>query len=301
MTHQCRTGRNRFTGRRWRGAGSGGQTWGVTASSRRRSAAGGALRLVLAVPLAFAAWVLLREGNAVAHTIDWWCDGDGCSTDDPQVFLIVGGIAADLAFFLVLMPLLRFIAFGAALALAPLAAMQGWRDAVAGGLPEAEVATEFKVWGTVAGVGLLLAFAGLVYELRATATLETLIGRERVPAELVEFKEGAKPGIGAAVLAFKDKTGHRHRRQVPAVPQSWTRGQVFAVYPPHDPSRARAALPWYRPVTAANARAALSNRGTPNAADQAALDELERLAALRREGALTEAEFQQVKRRLLGS
>ncbi|WP_030162228.1 SHOCT domain-containing protein [Glycomyces sp. NRRL B-16210] len=260
-------------------------------------------RIALALPLAYAAWSLLREGNAVAHTIAWACGADGCSTDDPKVFLFFGGAAATVAFFLVLISVLRLVAFGAALALAPLAAIQGWQDAIDSGLPASEVATEFKVWGAVAGAGLLLAFAGLVYELRATATLESLIGRERVPAHLVDYQEGAKPGIGSGTLVFRDKSGHRHRRRFPAVPQSWTRRALLAVYPPHDPTRARIALTWYRPFNAAAARAALAERtfedsGAPEAS---VIGELERLAALRREGLLSEEEFQRAKRRHLGT
>jgi len=254
---------------------------------------------LFALPIGLLAWYLLREGNAIAHTIEWWCDSEGCSTSDPRILLIGLGAFADLWVFLALMSVLRLVAFGAALALAPLAAMSGWNKAIAGGMPAGEVATEFKVWGTVAGVGIALALLGVLVELRSTATLQLLIGRERSPAALQDYREGAKPGFGSAALVFRDQSGHPHRKQLPEVPGAWKGTRLFAVYPPHDPSRARLALPWYRPWKqhqGEETSAPEADRG----AKPSLTGELERLAALRREGLLTEAEFDQAKRRLLG-
>lgn len=250
--------------------------------------------LPFAVLCGLAAWYLLERGNAEAHLIPWSCWGGECSTGDPRVFLIVGGVAANIACFAFAIPALRLIAFGAAMALGPLAAISGWREAVASGLPAAEVTAETRVWGVVAGVGVVIALLGLVYELRTTAAFATLFGRERVPAALEDYRE-PKPdsGFGTAALVFRDRSGHPHRVEV-RTPQSWTRRTLAAVYPSGEPARARVALPWLRSMVEAKP----AETGTPRP-EPSLVGELERLAALRRDGHLTDEEFRLAKRRLL--
>ncbi|MCD0443203.1 SHOCT domain-containing protein [Glycomyces sp. A-F 0318] len=265
-----------------------------------RTPKSGLVLLLFALPCGLAAWYLLQRGNAEAHLIPWSCWGGECSTDDPRVFLIIGGVAANIACFAFALAALRAIAFGAAMALGPLASISGWREAVAGGLPAAEVSTEIKVWGAVAGVGAVIALLGLVYELRVSAAFAALLGRERVPAALEDYKDaGSGSGVGTAALAFRDRRGHPHRVEV-RVPRSWTRAPLAAVYPAGDPARARAALPWLRRlITAETVASTVSAETGAPASEPSLVGELERLAALRREGHLTEEEFQLAKRRLL--
>jgi hypothetical protein len=267
----------------------------VTPTPAPPTSKAGLALLLLAVPCGLGAWYLLKQGNAHAHRIAWECYGGECSTNDPRILLFIAGIAANIAFFVFAMSTLRLIAFGAALALGPLAAIQGWREAVAGGLPAAEVSTETWIWGTVAGIGVALALLGLVLELRMTAAFATLLGLERVPAVVEDYQDPkVGSGFGTGTLVFRDRSGHPHRVRIRAL-ESWTRIPLAAVYRAREPARARVALPWLRkPVGPAPAPA---EPETP----ASLVDELERLAALRSEGHLTDEEFQSVKRRLLGS
>ncbi|SDE17790.1 SHOCT domain-containing protein [Glycomyces harbinensis] len=270
----------------------------MTAPSPPQTSKAGLGMLLLALPCGLAAWYLLKQGNAEAHLIAWECWGGECSTDDPRVFLFIGGIAANIACSVLAMPVLRMIAFGGAVALGPLAAIRGWREAVAGGLPAAEVAAEIRIWSVVAGVGIVIALLGLVHELRVTAAFSALLGRERVEAALEDYRD-AEPGggLGSGTLVFRDRTGHRHRVEIRAR-RSWMRTPLTAVYPPRDPARARVALPWLRKMLSAESAETTAETRTPAAASSLVV-ELERLTALRREGHLTEEEFRLAKRRLL--
>lgn len=244
-----------------------------------------------------AAWYLIARGNAIAHTIEWTCFAGECSTNDGRMALFVFGFLALAGFLATATALLRLIGFGAAVALGPLAAIWGWREAVAGGLPAADVATETKVWGTVAAVGLLLALLGLWIELKLTGTIALLAGRRRSPAVLTDFEPNRADGLtGSAVLEFRDQSGHPHRVTVPQTMQSWVGSQVLAVYRPDDPRSARVGLPWFR-TAAKTPKKPDDKPGT--AAEPSLSEELERLAALRRDGMLTEEEFEAAKRRLL--
>ncbi|MFG3343217.1 SHOCT domain-containing protein [Glycomyces sp. NPDC048151] len=258
-----------------------------------------AVLLVFTLLFGGAAWYLISGGNAIAHTVEWTCVANECSTNDGRMALFVFGFIALAGFLGTATALLRLIGFGAAVALGPLAAIWGWREAVADGLPAAEVATETKVWGAVAAVGLVLALLGLWIELKLTGTIALLAGRRRSPAVLTGFEPNRADGLaGSAVLEFRDESGHPHRVNVPQTMRAWVGAPVLAVYPPDDPRSARVGLPWFRTAN----KASKPKDDKAEAAEQPSLsEELERLAALRRDGMLTEEEFEAAKRRLLDS
>ncbi len=130
----------------------------------------------------------------------------------------------------------------------------------------------------------LLPLLGLVIEWRLPGPTWLLLGWARVPGELGDFRDGE------ATLAFTDGTGQRHAVRVRAPEQ--LRGQpVRAYYLVRDPSRARPA-PGKQPVLTTTKK---SDEDTPVLSA-----ELTRLAALHAEGVLTDAEFEQAKRRVLG-
>lgn len=240
------------------------------------------IRLVLGALAAAAAWFVLRHWAHVSHDIAWTCYGNGeCGTNDARAMLVVGGIALAVLALVLLATVLRLAGAGLVLAVAPLAVVTGWEAAFADGRVDA-LSDQAGFWRVVAIVGAVLAVFGLLFELRVPGPSWRLFGWERVPGELDDFHDGT------ATLTFTDRDGHRHAVRVRAIEQLL--GQpVRAYYLVRDPSRARVG-PGKQPVL---------NTDSGKDEDESLSTELTRLAALHAEGHLTDAEFEQAKRRVL--
>ncbi|MQM27770.1 SHOCT domain-containing protein [Glycomyces albidus] len=269
--------------------------------------------LVLVAALAAATWWLLETGVRVGHTVEWECWGGECSTDDARSLLPIAGIICNAALAVAMVKAARLLGWGLAAMVGPLAALSGWDAAVAAGLPPAEVATERGVVGAALVVAAVIALLGLLIELKTTGFGARLLGAQRVPAVLSDFRpadapigridaeNAAKHGFGTAALTFTHN-GSRHSVRV-RTHRKWVgHAPVFAVFRETRPERARVALPWFRTaadtegneVTQESAPPTESHRGSASL-----VSELERLATLHSAGHLTQDEFEAAKRRLL--
>ncbi|MEU6586840.1 SHOCT domain-containing protein [Nocardia sp. NPDC046763] len=258
-----------------------------TAGSGRRPV--GVALLILSILLGTVTWLLLRRSMYVAHDIPWTCDSEGCGTNDFRVLYLIGGIAADVALVGSSWLILRMAGFGSALALCGFAFVSGWHAAIAeGAIPLERDATAITIWTVIGWVGVGVAALGLLYDLAMTGTVVRLLGHPSVPARLTRFE--TVDNHGTALMTFTDSDGFDHTRRVRAG-MSWLYLPVRAVYRRSDPTRNQLAVPWYRPVRTTT---------TISEGSQAErLDQLERLAAIYREGLLTDLEFQRAKDTLL--
>jgi hypothetical protein len=245
------------------------------------------IRLVIGVLAAAGAWFVLRHWAYVSDDIEWNCYGNGeCGTNDARAMLVVAGVALAVVALVLLATVLRVAGIGLVLAVAPLAMVAGWEAAFADHQVEV-LSDQVGFWRTFAIVGGLVAVLGLVIEWRLPGPTWRLLGWERVPAELDDFRDGT------ATLAFTDHDGRKHAVRVRAPEQ--LRGQpVRAYYLVRDPSRARPA-PGKQPVLTTNSRTSTDSTDSGDSLST----ELTRLAALHAEGHLTDAEFEQAKRRVL--
>ncbi|GAA1677426.1 hypothetical protein GCM10009830_25490 [Glycomyces endophyticus] len=276
--------------------------------AKRRNPAAALLRLLLIAALAAAAWWLIATGVRVGHTVVWECWGGECSTNDWRALLPVAGIICNVVLLIMLAALARAFGFGLAALVGLLAALSGWSAAVTeDGLDPAAVATESRIVGALAGVAAVIALLGLLAELKTTGYGARLLGAKRVPAELADYRSADAPiggfsaetaaasGFGTAELRFTDN-GRRHAVRI-RVNRKWVGNPVYAVFRETRPERARIALPWIRSFTAPD-DADTPSPPTPAPADSF-VAELERLAALRAAGHLTQEELEAAKRRLL--
>lgn len=241
------------------------------------------IRLVIGALAAVAAWFVLRHWASVSHDIEWNCYGNGeCGTNDGRAMLVVAGIALSVLALVLLATVLRVAGIGAMLVVAPMAMVSGWEAAFAERQVEV-LSDQVGFWRVFAVVGGVITVLGLLIEWRLPGPLWRLVGWERVPATLDDYRDGT------AAMAFTDRDGREHSVRV-RVPEQLRGHPVRAYYLVRDPSRARAA-PGRQPV--------LTTTGSkPD--DETLSTELTRLAALHAEGHLTDAEFEQAKRRVLG-
>ncbi|GAB1509280.1 SHOCT domain-containing protein [Actinophytocola sp. KF-1] len=242
------------------------------------------IRLLVGVLAAVAAWFVLRHWAYVSHDIEWNCYGNGeCGTNDGRAMLVVAGIALAVVALVLLASVLRVFGIGLVLAAAPLAVVSGWTAAYADRRVEV-LSDQAGFWQTVAIVGGVVAVLGLLIEWRLPGPSWRLVGWERVAAEADDFRDGT------AMLSFTDLEGRPHAVRVRAPEQ--LRGQpVRAYYLVRDPARVRVG-PGKQPV--------LTTNRAEDGDDDSLSTELTRLAALHAEGHLTDAEFEQAKRRVLG-
>ncbi len=245
------------------------------------------IRLVIGALAAVAAWFVLRHWAYVSHDIEWNCYGNGeCGTDDGRAMLVVAGVALAALALVLLTTVLRVAGIGLVLVVAPLAMVSGWEAAFAERQVEV-LSDQVGFWRTFAVVGGVVAVLGLLIEWRLPGPSWRLLGWERVPAELDDFRDGT------ATLAFTDREGRAHTVRVRAPEQ--LRGQpVRAYYLVRDPSRARVGPGKQPPVLTTN------SKGSGDDTDDSLSTELTRLAGLHAEGHLTDEEFEQAKRRVIG-
>lgn len=279
-----------------------------TPQPARRSPGPAILGFLLIAAFAVAAWRLIEWGVSVGHLVQWECWGGECSTNDPRSLLPIAGIICNVVLMVLLLKPARAFGFGLAALVGTLAALSGWNEAVTeGGVDPASVLTERRVVTAAAALAALITLLGLLSELKTTGYGARLLGARRVPAVLVDYgpaegdygrigaKDAAALGFGTAYLTFTDN-GRRHRVKVRAREQ-WVGHPLFAVFRETRPERARIALPWIRSFPALERPE--PDTAPATAAPDSFVAELERLAALRAAGHLTEEEFEAAKRRLL--
>jgi hypothetical protein len=239
------------------------------------------IRFAIGVLAAVGAWFVLRQWAYVSHDIEWECWAGECSTNDARSMLVVGGAALAVLALAMLATVLRVLGVGLVLAAGALAMVTGWEAAFADGEVEA-LSGQVGFWRGFAVVCGFIALFGLVIEWRLPGPTWRLLGWARVPAELGDYRDGT------ATLAFTDGEGRRHAVRV-RVPEQLRDQPVRAYYQVRDPSRARAA-PGKQQV----------RKPPKRDGDTSLSTELTRLAALHAEGHLTDAEFEQAKRHVLG-
>lgn len=242
------------------------------------------IRLLVGALAAVAAWFVLRHWAAISHDIEWNCYDNGeCGTNDGRAALVVAGIVLSVVALILLATVLRVLGVGLMLTVAPLAVVSGWKAAFADRQVEV-LSDQVGFWQAFAVAGGVVAVFGLLIEWRLPGPTWRLLGWARVPAELDDFRDGT------ATLAFTDLEGRQHAVRVRA-PEQLRGSPVRAYYLVRDPSRARVGPGKQPPVLTTNRE----EEDTP-----ALSAELTRLAALHAEGVLTDVEFEQAKRRVLG-
>jgi hypothetical protein len=252
--------------------------------------------LVLAPLVATGTWLLIWAAIRVGHDV-LPCDGN-CPPGARFAETPSTGIVVNVFLGIMIVPVLRLVGLGIALGLGPLAAVVGWYDAVANGRVSAEaVSGSIGFWRVVAIVGAVFVVLGVFGEFRLPGPLWRLFGWVPARAELDGYT-GPPKRSGIAVVAFTDRDGVARRSVVPAR-HEWMELRVKAWYRPRDPSRVRIAP---SPVGTPKHRDAPSEQAAPSermvAPGLAA--ELDRLATMRRNGQLNDAQYEFAKRRLLG-
>jgi hypothetical protein len=287
--------------------------------AQRRNPAARFFAVLLTLGLAAATWWLIETGVRVGHLVEWECWGGECSTNDWRALLPVAGIICNVILAVLLGALARLFGVGLAAMLGTYAAISGWNTAVAeDGLAAATVATELRVVGAAFGVAAVLALLGLLIELKTTGYGARLLGAQRVRATLTGFgiadapignytpEKALEHGFGQAAMHFTHN-GSRHAVKV-RVRRQWLDEPVYAVFREMRPENARVVRPWFRSSTAVEKTAPATATGAASTASTAPtsggsgsiVSELERLAALRSAGHLTQEEFDRAKSRLLG-
>ncbi len=253
------------------------------------------LVLVLAPLVAAGTWLLIWAAIRLGHDVlpcYHNCPPGAKYAETPST-----GIVLNVVLGIMIVPVLRLLGLGIALGIGPLAAVAGWHDAVADGRVSAEaVSGSIGFWRVVAIVGAAFVALGVFGEFRLPGPLWRLFGWVPAPGELCDYT-GPPKRSGTAVVAFTDRDGV-HRRSVVPVRHEWMEMRVKAWYRVRDRSRVRI-VP--SPVGTPKHRDSTTAQDAPTERMVAPwlAAELERLAALRRTGQLTEAQYELAKRRIL--
>ncbi|MFH8980081.1 hypothetical protein [Streptomyces varsoviensis] len=221
---------------------------------------GQALRAAACALMGWQVWLVWWIASYDASTVEWTCDpAGGCSSDQFASMAPFVGIGTTLLFGFLTARFLQRAAAGAAVALAALAAIAGWYDAVDAGRVAYSTVTDYFIvmpigrfpvsgWLTflwaVAGAGCLAAWWGAAVSLRRTALLRRLSRRyATADAELHGWRTvGGKHG--EVTVVFHDARGDRH--EVPTIVERVALERtVRAVYDearPDDPACTRVAV-----------------------------------------------------------
>lgn len=274
------------------------------------------VRFVLATGCGWLSWVTIYVGTHEASLVDWYCDSQGCSTNDLRAPALVLGAIAGIGFMVTASVFLGRGAFGAAATMMGMAAATGWSDAIADfGVAAGSLQGWIVAAHVVASVGAVLFGLGAVSSIRRSGLVYRFTGRKATVGR-AHSREAGSNGVSAGVVSFIDETGHRHDVAVRIGSESLRR-PVTVFY---DPSRAsdsnliRVGLP--RLPASSSARDADMARlrellPLPEDAVKPAASgwtaggdsltgQLERLAGLHETGALSDSEFEAAKRKLLG-
>lgn len=190
------------------------------------------LRLLVAAALGWAGWSLLYLWGRDRATVEWWCDSEGCGTDDlVSVAPLLGAVACVL-----LVPVLvRFLdraTSGVVVAFAGLAVRAGLERSVDLGLT---TRTEIETWSTVSlvlmTVGGLLTVLGGARSVHESGLLLRLAGRQSAPARVRVHHHGAQKTVS---LRFRASDGRVLDVPIQKNPRVGSR-RVVALYDPVQP------------------------------------------------------------------
>ncbi|WP_353945873.1 hypothetical protein ABII15_32625 [Streptomyces sp. HUAS MG91] len=195
-----------------------------------------------------------------ASTVEWFCDNEGCASDQFASMAPLLGVGAGVLFGLLSARFLRRATAGVTVTVAALGAARGWYDAIDAGRVDRATATDYMIvfpfgtyavsaWLTffwcVAGAGLVAALWGGWVSARRAAVLRRVSRKYATADALLEGWRATGRGRGEVTAVFHDADGTRH--EVPAVVDRAALGRpVLAVYDtsrPGDPGRVRVAVP----------------------------------------------------------
>lgn len=221
------------------------------------------LRLLVSLALGWTVWALLFLWGRDRTTVQWWCDGEGCGSND---LASAAPLLAGLAGVLLLGFLVRFLGgatLGVVVAGGGLAAWSGLQQSVElGSTTSDEIATWSTVTLTVVAVGVVLAVLGGARTVRRTGLLLRLAGRASAPGRILVRTAGSQKVVS---IVFRSADGRLHDVQLQKEPRVRDR-RVVALYDPVQPD-------WPGRVRVGLLRPA---RGAARVAYQRALDELPR-------------------------
>lgn len=190
------------------------------------------VRLLAAAAVGWAGWTMLFLWGRDRTTVEWWCDSEGCGSDDLAAAAPVLGILACL----VLVPLLvRFLdraTVGAVVALGGLATWSGLQRSVELGTT---TSAEIDRWATVAVVlvvvGGVLAVVGGASSVHQSGLLLRLAGRASAPARVRVRQTGSQKVVS---LVFRASDGRVLDVPIQKNPRVGSR-RVVALYDPVQP------------------------------------------------------------------
>lgn len=190
------------------------------------------LRLALAAALGWAGWSLLYLWGRDRTTVGWWCDTEGCGSDD---LAAAAPLLGALALVLLVPTLVRFLdraTFGVVVALAGLATWSGLQRSVGLGLTTGD---EIEGWSTVARalvvVGGALALVGGARSVHQSGLLLRLAGRVSAPARIRTRQVGSQKTTS---LVFRSSDGRVLDVPITTTPRVGNR-RVVALYDPVQP------------------------------------------------------------------
>ncbi|MDJ1134972.1 hypothetical protein [Streptomyces iconiensis] len=221
---------------------------------------GQALRALACGLMAWQVWLVFRVSAYDAVMIDWSCDSQGCGSDDFASAAPLLGGASVLALGFLAARFLHRATPGCVVALAALANVSGWREALDEGRAAEGTRVDWPLllpfgrlsvaqWLTslwvITAVAVLCAVWGAAFSVRRTAAvLRYFRGRATAEAELSGWQRTGR-GRGAVTVRFEDGRGVAY--EVPTVVEMAALGRpVLAVYDearPEDPATTRVAIP----------------------------------------------------------
>lgn len=190
------------------------------------------VRLVAAAAVGWAGWSLLFVWGRDRTTVEWWCDSQGCGSDD----LVAGAPVLGALACLLLVPLLvRFLdraTLGTVVAFAGFALWSGLQRSVDLGTT---TSAEIDHWATVAlvlvVVGGALAVVGGASSVHQSGLLLRLAGRASAPARIRVRQTGSQKTVS---LVFRASDGRVLDVPIQKNPRVGSR-RVVALYDPVRP------------------------------------------------------------------
>ena len=190
------------------------------------------VRLAAAAAVGWAVWTLLFLWGRDRTTVDWWCDSEGCGSDDLAAAAPVLGALACLLLIPLLVRFLDRATLGVVVAFAGFATWSGLQRSVDLGTT---TSAEIDHWATVAlvlvVVGGALAVVGGASSVHRSGLLLRLAGRASAPARIRVRQTGSQKIVS---LVFRASDGRVLDVPIQKNPRVGSR-RVVALYDPVQP------------------------------------------------------------------
>lgn len=190
------------------------------------------VRLVAAAAVGWTGWSLLFLWGRDRTTVEWWCDSEGCGSNDLAAAAPVLGILACLLLIPLLVRFLDRATLGVVVAFAGFATWSGLQRSVELGTT---TSAEIDGWATVAlvlvVVGGALAVVGGVSSVHQSGLLLRLAGRASAPARIRVRQTGSQKIVS---LVFRASDGRVLDVPIQKNPRVGSR-RVVALYDPVQP------------------------------------------------------------------